>query len=121
MIPQFLRFVLLVPATVCLLLSTSASAADPDVAQSLQALEQSAGGSLRSVVSPHTGAVTFLRASGPGIPLGSNAAAPAAERARAFLRAHGRSLKLPDADETVVAASSGPDEAGFEHVRLRQQ
>jgi len=121
MIVRSLRRAWFVPATTCLLLATITSAAEPDVSQSLESLKRSAGGSLRSVVSPHTGAVTFLRASGAGIPLGSNAGATAIERARVFLHSHGRSLQLPDADETVVAASGGPDGAGFEYVRLRQQ
>jgi cysteine-rich repeat protein len=103
-----------------LLLATIARAVEPDVLQSLRNLERSAGGSLRSIVSRHTGAVTVLRANGAGIPL-LDASAPAVDRARAFLRLYGPSLKLPDADETAVAASAGPDEAGYEHVRLRQQ
>ncbi len=48
---------------------------------------------------------------------GSNAG----ERAKAFLSSHGRSLKLPAAEDTVVAGASGPDETGMEHVRIRQQ
>jgi len=82
-------------------------------------MERAAGGAVRSVVSPHTGAVTFLR-SRAGVPTGGDARAERGQRARSFLREHGRSLALPAAEDVEVAASQAADETGLEFVRLRQ-
>lgn len=92
-----------------------------DVEEALRNLERSLGAPVRSAVSPHTGAVTFLALPTTGRALRVPGGGGAGARARAFLSSHGRELKLPVAEETVVADASGPDEAGMEHVRLRQQ
>lgn len=96
-----------------------AAAGAVDEAVVTRRLQRAAGGTVRSVVSPHTGALTFLR-SRNGIPTGADARADRGDRARAFLREHGRALALPDPDDLGIAGSQGPDENGIEQVRLRQ-
>jgi len=110
---------LIVVAVASVLSARVAGAVDGGVAESLRGLERALGTSIRSVVSPHTGAVTFLSTPKSTIAAPLPGHSPA-ERARAFLRSNGRALKLPGADETVVAASTPADETGIEHVRLRQ-
>src|SRR5262245_3061378 len=105
-----------VAAALWLISMSAASAGASDVSEALRSLDRSSGGGVLSVVSPETGAVTFLRSTGAGIPLTSSADATASERARAFLRSQGRALHLPDADETLTTETAGPDEAGFERV-----
>ncbi len=91
----------------------------PKAATALQAMEAAAGTELRVRAEPLTGLASFVAAPG-GIPVDVPATAPAAERALAFLRAHGQAFGLGDAMELEVRRVSPVDRVGMEHVRLQQ-
>ena len=88
-------------------------------ALAVQEMARVAGVAPEATFSPRTGLVSFL-ATRPGgaIPV---AGGTAAERARAFLLAHGAAFGLgsPGVEATLTRASA-PDEVGMEHVRFRQ-
>jgi bacillolysin len=70
--------------------------------------------------SPQTGLPTFAASRGRGLLLAVPAAASAESRAMAFVNAYGSEFGLADINDVEVDRTSPVDEAGLEHVRMRQ-
>ncbi len=91
------------------------------VMDAIRDLEKAAGGAVRITTSPLTGTATFVAATGGrGIRVAAAARASAAERAKAFVDAHGGAFGVRGAGDLQVIRTDGPDEVGMEHVRMQQ-
>jgi Zn-dependent metalloprotease len=109
---------------VCVALLPAARAgAQPRPARSeaVRRLSEAAGAPVSVSVSPETGGVIFLTVpAGEGIPVPDSPTSAADARALSFLAAHGEAFFIRDKSQVEVRRIGGVDEAGLEHVRVRQ-
>jgi len=95
----------------------------PDsAAAAIRGLERAAGGPVTVRRSATTGTAAFVTTQhGRAIQLATPPGTTAAERAKAFVAAHGGLFGLRDVSEAEIVHVEGPDAVGMEHVRMRQR
>ena len=106
-----------------LVLATPAAAQGPAAAvdTAVKAMSLAAGGTVSVTRSPLSGLATFVSAPpGRAIPVLDPSAVTPAERAVAFLDTYGQAFGLESTAQLLVVATPPRDEAGMDHVRLRQ-
>lgn len=111
---------LLVSGVVASALAARGEEAGAQARAAARDLERAVGGPVAIRWSSSTGMATFVGAPEGRLLPPTLPAAPAAERAKAFVATHGRLFGIGDATEVAVVRVTGPDEVGMEHVRLRQ-
>lgn len=92
----------------------------PPAASLIQSLSEPGEGLVIQARSPQTGLVTFATSRGQGVLLRGMAAAPAEERAIAFVDQYGSAFGLGTRADVRALRAPQRDALGLEHVRLQQ-